>query len=360
MVHQWKETPVRRCARALSLVFVATLLTSCGLLGDSAEPATNPNSDGPELATLRIAVLPLPDIAPLRLAMKAHYFQDEGLDITAENLRICKSGSDCVAKLTAGEVEIAYSSWTPFLLAIDRNAADVHFVADATRLAPHNSPIMVRPDSGIHNIRDLAGKRIAITAKGTASHLLVASALTVNGVNPDSIQWIEAEFPLIASRIMVGDADAGYLAEPYTQMATRAGATPIFDTYDGPTGDLPLSGYGATGSFVHDKPKTVVAFQRALRRATEELQADRVTLEAIVAEYVKVTTVPTRRDAKPDDVSPGVATDAEKMAAYNTFHPGNVTRDGIIQVRDLMVEFGQLKHPLSDDDLAARIVPYAA
>ncbi|HEX5522682.1 MAG TPA: ABC transporter substrate-binding protein [Pedococcus sp.] len=348
---------MRSIARALSLAAVATLLSSCGLLGDSEEPAINSDSTGPELTTVRIGVLPLADVAPIYRAIANGYFHAEGLNVRRDkDLVVCKSGGDCVSRLTGGTVEIAYSSWTPYLAAMSQGI-DLRIVADATVLAERNSPVMVSPTSGINSLSQLAGRRIAITDKGTASHLLTASALKIAQVDPNGVQWISASFPEIPSLIMSGQVDAAYLTEPYTQMASRAGAIPIADTNSGPNIGFPLSGYATTSKIANQAPATIRAFQRALATATRELLVDRDLLNAVAGTYIKVSKV-AGMGAPLTQVSPQESADVLNMAAVNGFRVGNVTPTGIGRVHRLMEEFGALERPVPD--LASKILSYDA
>lgn len=310
-------------------------LAGCGLLGDdsSDQGSTTRSAGSPEKAKIKVAVLPTMDTVPLFLAMDAGYFAKEGLEVTTVP---AASGADCVAKLVSGDVDFAFSSYTPFFLAKAKGAADIKLVADATSAAPGNAVVVTMPDSGIRSIRDMADKRVAITARFTMSHLLVESQLKVNGVDSSTIHWSEMPFPAIADRLAKRQIDAAFLTEPFLQQAAKSvGAYTLFDTATGPTADIPLTGYGSTGKFVASNQRTVEAFQRAMKKATDEAHGDRTKVDPLLEKIAKVD---------PDTAHLAVLTNF-----VSSLDPVRIQR-----VVDLMVEFKALDKRLDVSDMIVR------
>src|SRR5207248_4118271 len=56
----------------------------------------------------------------------------------------------------------------------------------------------------------------------------------------------------------------------------------------GATQDFPLTGYGAMTKWVQANPKTLAAFQRAMKKATSEALADRSKVEPLLVKYAKI------------------------------------------------------------------------
>jgi NitT/TauT family transport system substrate-binding protein len=324
-----------RVSRLVALLCALLTLAGCGLLGsDTSDPGSKPKSAGsPEKIRVKVAVLPTMDTVPLYLAMDSGYFAKEGLEVTTVP---AASGQDCVTKLVSGDVDFAFSSYTPFFVAKAKGAADIKLVADATSGSPGVSVVVTMPNAQVRSIRDLAGKRIAITAKLTMSHLLVASQLKVNGIDPDSIQWTEMPFPQMADRLVKRQIDAAFLTEPFVQQAAKSvGAYRLFDTATGPTDSIPLTGYGATGRFVGANPRTVEAFQRAMRKATDEAHGDRSKVDPLLEKIAKVD---------PDTAHLAVLTNF-----VSSLDPVRIQR-----VVDLMVEFKALDKKFDVTDMIVR------
>ncbi|MBP2321219.1 NitT/TauT family transport system substrate-binding protein [Kibdelosporangium banguiense] len=275
--------------------------------------------------------MPTIDLAPFHLAVKNGYFQAEGLTVEAST---APSGPASVAKMVAGEVDVAYSSYTPFFQAKSQNAADIKLVADASSAGPKSTMVLAMPGSAVRTIQDMPGKRVAVTARGTISDLMTMATMKAAGVDYQGIQWINIPFPDMAPRLQRGDVDAAFMTEPYiTGTIKTIGAVPVFDTAAGPTADFPTAGFGATAKFVAENPKTVAAFQRVMAKATAEA-ADRSKIEPLLVEFAKV-----------DKETAAAAT---LLTFRSTLDAANVQR-----VPDLMLQFGAIPGRV---DVAAMIV----
>ncbi len=312
-------------SRIAVLLLALFTVAGCGLLGDD-EPAQSPSK-------IKVAVLPTMDTVPLHLAIDTGIFRQEGLEVEPVT---AASGADCVAKLANGEVQVAFSSWTPFFVAKAKQAADIKLVADATSASPGYAVVVTMPNSPITSIKDLAGKRIAITARLTISHLLVQAQLKAAGVDPDSVQWIELAFPQMAQRLTENQIDAAFFVEPFLRQAVKqVGAKPLFDTLAGPTADLPLTGYGATASYINGNRETIDKFQRALKKATDEVRADRSKVDPLLEKIAKVDKETAQQTTLTDFVS--------------SLDPSRIQR-----VVDLMVEFKALDKRLDVAEMTVR------
>jgi NitT/TauT family transport system substrate-binding protein len=277
------------------------------------------------------------DLAPFHLAVKNGYFRDAGFTFDpAKDVTVAKSGGDSVAKLTAKDVDIAYSSYTPFFVAKSKGAGDIKLVADASSAGPNSCVVVAMPSSKVKNIRDMAGVRVAVTARNTISDLLVMSTLKTNGIDWRSIQWVETPFPQTADALAKGNVDAAFVTEPfYTSAMKTVGAVPIFDTAVGPTANMPTAGYGAIADFVAKNPKTLAAFQKVMERATIEAKADRNKVEGLLQEFAKID---------------------EATAKLSTLLSFSSTLDAtrIQRVPDLMLEFGVIKDKIDVASMIAK------
>jgi NitT/TauT family transport system substrate-binding protein len=266
----------RRAALGLALTAVAvTALTGCSALGSDSSNASSNNGGGLEKTKIKVAILPTVDTAPLWLAQDGGYFKAEGLDVET--------------KAISGETDIAISSYMPFFVAKSTGAADLQFVSDATSISSKSVAIVTVPNSPVKTINDLEGKRIAMTAKNTASDLLAKSQMKDHGVDINKVNWVQMPFPNVAAALQQGQVDAALLPEPFlSQAAKTAGAIPVTDVNTGATQDFPLSGYAATRKWVQANPKTLAAFQRAMTKATSDTTNDRSKIEPILVKYAKI------------------------------------------------------------------------
>jgi NitT/TauT family transport system substrate-binding protein len=325
-------------ATALTLV---TTLTSCGLLGseDESEPAKSSNGKL-ETSEVKVSIMKTTDLAPFHLAMKEGFFKDEGLNIEFVD---APSGGESVGKLVSGEVDISYSSYTPFFLAESRKAAQdkggIKLVADASSAGPNSCMVVATPDSSVKNIKDMAGKRVAVTATGTISDLLTMSTLKTNGVDHKSIKWVETPFPATSAALKGKRVDAAFVTEPFLTISMKeAGAQPIFDVATGPTADMPTAGWASSGEFVKANPNTVAAFQRAMQKGTDLALSDRSKVEPMLVEFS------------------GVDQDTAKMATLLTFQ-SKLDATRIQRVPDLMLEFDVIQTPIDAESMVVASAP---
>jgi NitT/TauT family transport system substrate-binding protein len=317
----------------LGLTLALLTLAGCGLLGGESSSSSPQSQGAGQPAKIKIAVLPTMDVVPLYLAINSGYFKQENLEVEPV---IAASGADCVAKLVSGEVQVAFSSWTPFFVAKAKNAADIKLVADATAAAPGYAVVAVAQNSPIASIKDLAGKRVAITARFTISHLLVQAQLKNAGMDPNGVQFVEMAFPQMSQALNAGQLDAAFLVEPFLRQAVKTiNARPLFDTLTGPTADLPLTGYGSTASYVDGNRPVIEAFQRALKKATDDAGRDRSKVEPVLQQVGKV-------DAD-------IAHTTALVEFVSSLDPAKIQR-----VLDLMVEFKALDKGFAVSDMTVR------
>jgi NitT/TauT family transport system substrate-binding protein len=312
-------------------VALLTGLVGCGALGDS-ESSTSDGGGGLEKSAITVSIMPTIDLAPFHLAVKNGYFAQEGLDVRSVN---SPSGQASITKLLNGDVDIAYSSYTPFFVVQSKGAADLRFVADASAAGPDTTMVVAMPGSRVKGVRDLAGKRIAVTARNTISDTLVKSVMKSNGVDYRGVKWVEIPFPDTPAALSRGDVDAAFLTEPFITLAEKSvGAVPVVDTAAaGPTKDLPTAGYGALAAFAKENPKTLAAFRRAMRKATDEA-ADRSRIDPIIVEFAKV--------------DPSVATATKMLTLRSTIDSEQLQR-----VPDLLVEYGVIAKPVDAAKMVA-------
>ncbi|MGW5644902.1 ABC transporter substrate-binding protein [Saccharopolyspora sp. NPDC003752] len=257
--------------------------SGCGLLGGSQ--AESGGNGLVEKANLRVGALPINDLAPLHLAVRNGYFQQEGLTV---EIVTAPDGSAALNSTIGGDYDITYSSYVPFFQAQAKGIADLKIVADCASATPNTTVIMTSPGSKVRLPQDLAGKKIAISGPNTITELLVKATMHAHGVDYSKVQLAPIPFINMPAALQQGQVDAAIVTEPFLTLAARnSGAVPVVDTATGPLEDLPLTGYGATAKFCQENPKTIAAFQRAMDRAVAEAQ-DRSKIEPLLPEFAKI------------------------------------------------------------------------
>ncbi|OZM70639.1 sulfonate ABC transporter substrate-binding protein [Amycolatopsis antarctica] len=306
--------------------------SGCGLLSGEEESS---NASG-ETTKVKVSIMPTIDLAPFHLAAKNGYFKEEGLDVEIVN---APSGQASVTKMIAGEVDISYSSYTPFFIAeagkVAEKDGNIKIVADASSAAPGSTMVVAMPDSPVKKVTDLPGKKIAITGQNTICDTLIKSVMKTNGLDFNGIQWVDIPFPEMSKALANGEVDAAFMTEPFiTQSAKTVGSVPVVDTASGPTQDFPTAGYASLGKFANENPKAVGAFQRALQKATVESE-DRSKIEPLMVEFSKV------------DADTAALT---KLLQFQSKpDPSRLQR-----VPDLLLEFGTIGQALDVEQMIAK------
>ncbi|MEV6639421.1 ABC transporter substrate-binding protein [Amycolatopsis sp. NPDC051371] len=145
------------------------------------------------------------DLAPFWIALDNGYFKAEGLDV--REVPAAKTEVS-LTKVQSGEVDVGLSTYPAIFLALARDVAELRLVADGTWASPKSNEIVTVPNSGIKNVHDLAGKRIAVSSITQASGVLTKSVMADNGVDFSKVQWQQLPFPNMAQALKAGEVDA--------------------------------------------------------------------------------------------------------------------------------------------------------
>jgi NitT/TauT family transport system substrate-binding protein len=270
----------------MAAVLTMGSLAGCSALGGSDNSSSSGGNASVEKAKINVSVLNTIDLAPLNLANKEGLFKAEGLEV---NVTVGASSQATLQALISGSADIAFASYVPFFVAQSTHAADIKIVADSVSASPNSNVIVTMPNSSVKTVKDLGAKRIAVSARGTASEIMTKAIMKANGVDYTKVEWTAIPFPNMAAALSSGQVDAAYMPEPFiTQSAKTIGARTVVDVASGPTKDFPIGGYGALAKFAAANPKTVAAFQRAMKKATDEAIADRSKLYPLLVEFAKV------------------------------------------------------------------------
>jgi NitT/TauT family transport system substrate-binding protein len=313
-LRQWGRTRLRSASTGARLAIAVLVIAAAPLLW--TERLEQPD---PTISVMRTA-----DLGPLLLGLAKGYFRDAGFTFDLRDLKVAPSGRQSADRLKSGDAEIAYSTYVPFITDGNLDNEGVRFVSGASLAGPGSCLVVTMPGSGIKNVKDLVGVRIAVTEKGTISHSLVKATLLNSGIDPEKVTWVEMEFSKMSYKLANGEIDAAFLTEPYlSQVQEELDEVTVFDAAAGPLAGMPTAAYGTTAEFAHANPNTVAAFQKVMHRATREAIADWNSVVPLIQDFTKV----------PKDV----AAKASLLTLQSGPEPDEVQR-----VADLMVNIGAM------------------
>ncbi|GAA4910619.1 NitT/TauT family transport system substrate-binding protein [Nonomuraea thailandensis] len=310
-----------RCHAIVLGVTVALTLAGCG---GSDTPETSANSNGLEKTTITVGALPIPDPVSLYIANAKGFFKEEGLTVTP---KIITGGAAAIPAIENGSLDISQTNYVSTFMAVSQGKK-IKLVADMYQAAPNTFNIMVPKDSPIKTVADLKGKTVLVNNLKNIAQLAVTSQLKVAGLAETDVKFVEKPFPEMGNTIVSGQADAGWITEPFiTANQSKHGFRKLVDTMTGQTADLPIAGWMATDEWASKYPKTLAAFQRAIAKAQQVASTDRKEIEAMLPKYTQI-------DAKTASVI--------TLGAY----PSELNANRLQKVADLMLEYGYLKSPI--------------
>ncbi|WP_245899121.1 ABC transporter substrate-binding protein [Nonomuraea indica] len=309
-------------------IAVVLALAGCGAGGEPAGPPGG--GKGLEKSTIKVGALPIPDPVSLHLALAKGYFAEEGL--TVEPVTIT-GGAAALPQIESGALDISQTNYVSTFMAVSRGKK-IKLVADMYQAAPGAFTIMVPKDSPITTVADLKGRTVLVNNLRNIATLAVATRLRAAGLSETDVRFAEKPFPEMGNAIAAGQADAGWITEPFITANKGLGFRTLADTMTGPTAELPIAGWMATDEWTRKHPRTLAAFQRAIAKAQRLASSDRKEIEAILPTYTKI--------------------DARTAAAITLgTYPSRLDAARLKKVADLMLEYKYLTSPIDVQSVIA-------
>jgi NitT/TauT family transport system substrate-binding protein len=333
----------RRVACVAALAAVVTLAAGCSSVvsvapASSLENTLPTNFSPPELATLKVGVVPAMDSAGFFVAMNLGLFTKEGL--TIQYTPTVSSESAVTAQL-AGNLDISAGNYVSY---IHEAAAGkpIELISEGSIMQPGSQVIYTMPGSKITSLKGLAGQLLGVNAPQNIDYLLDVSVLSENGIKASSVKFPTTKdaaaaayggqipFPVMAGALEKKQIAAATMPEPFASEAEQGdGAVPLADLDQGATANFPIEGYVVTKAWAQRYPNTLRRFLAALSVGQEIADTDRSAVE---------TAFETLKGPQNGQVSPAIAA----VMALNTY-PIGIDKSRIQRVADVMFQFGLLK-----------------
>jgi len=147
---------------------------------------------------------------PYAVAMEKGFFKKNGVDVTG--ILTAAGGGTAVRNTLAGGIPFGEVSLAAAVQAI--NSGQKLIIIGAGSWSVADQMWLVKKDSTLKSIRDLAGKQIAYTAPGSVSNMLILMALKANGMTPQQVKLVPAgDLGANISAVGSGAVDAGFSDE---------------------------------------------------------------------------------------------------------------------------------------------------
>ena len=175
-----------------------------------------------------------------------------------------------------------------------------------------------RPDLGVRSVKDLKGKRIAVTGLASTTYYAARKVVQHLGYDPDKdvvIVSVGDIWPALYS----GSVEAGLIRPPFTNMAEKMGMVKL--AFVGDALQVPMSGLVTSEKLMRERPEFVRSFIKATYRGLKFF-LDRKNENESIAMLNRVT-----------KMEPEVA-----KSTYD-FYRSIMTQDGIPSERALSDDF---------------------
>jgi sulfonate transport system substrate-binding protein len=148
------------------------------------------------------------------------------------------------------------------------NGIDVKIIAKSA-FNPATNAVLVSPDSAIHTIEDLKGKKVAVQV-GSSVHYFLSQVLAEKDMTLQNVQLVNLPGPDQGPALESGNVDAIVLWMPYRTQLEMAGKARVLVDSAHFSGGIGV--YMVRNEFGKQNPKLVQAFLKATKQANNYLK----------------------------------------------------------------------------------------
>jgi NitT/TauT family transport system substrate-binding protein len=270
---------------AAALAAAALAVAGCGGGGSGGGGG---GSEQQGTTRVKIGVLPISNVAPLYLGIQKGFFRAERLDVQPSP---AQSGNEVAAAMISGADQFAFLGYVPAMSARSQNLP-IKVIANAdngAEDAAHEwTVIMVRKDSPIRNVKDLAGKTIATNAIKGVGEVVIKAALDKRGVDPNSIKLLEVPFPEMPAALDRKRVDAIWAPEPFLTQVLGEGAREIEAPLTTLGKRFPNGTYATTEKYIGENRDVVERFARAMNKSSAYASSHPEEARAMIPRFTKI------------------------------------------------------------------------
>jgi NitT/TauT family transport system substrate-binding protein len=341
---EWQGRRGRRWVALIAAAVLAVMalgVAACGGDDSSSGGSTGGNSasaGGPEKTTLKVGILKIADVYPLWVAQQQGYFKQAGF----KNVQVVEmaGGAAIQPAIQSGQLDLGWSNVVSVVLAHARKF-DFQFFDGGTYIGPgaeRNQVILVKKNSPIHSVKQLAGKRYGVNTLGNIAELSARAYMRENGVDDKKVKLVELGTPLTVPPLVQGRVDAVSANEPAVTIGLATGKVRILaeNPYSVFGRNVFLAGWMSTKKFIDDNPRTIQAFTQAIHKAVAWAKQHKEETNRLISQNTGIAPnvadkqVPsiTKNTITPGDIQPWIEAAKKYGLMDTTFGPGEVLWQG--------------------------------
>lgn len=206
---------------------VAILLSLCLLVLSAGCGGNDSKKDTPKEKTkVSLGMLRLTSSAPLFIAMDKGFFAEEGIEI---ELQWFDAAHPIAVSTASSKVDVGATGITASLYNMAANGQKLGIVADKGREQKgySSSALLVTTDNynaGVKSLKDLKGKRIGITQKGSTFHYMLGRMLETQGMSLNDVEIVPlSKLSAVMAALESKQIDGCILNEPNITKVQKAG-----------------------------------------------------------------------------------------------------------------------------------------
>lgn len=273
----------KTAALLVAMGLAMSLLVACSDSSNEDNAATETSGD--TRAGLRVAFVPATTALPLHVAKVQGIFDRNNLDVT---LTQANNISDIPATL-GRQYDLTIGTATDLIRA---GGAGVDVVqATGNTVDTEDNPfvqLMVRPDSGITDVSQLAGKTVGSPTLSGVIHVAVLNWAKEKGVDPATIKGVEAPSPNLPDQLKAGNIDAVEALEPFASQLRAAGNVSLGDPFASIASPLSTNFFMAQGSWAKKNRPAIARFVDSLEQAKAFIDQNPVEARRILQGYTNM------------------------------------------------------------------------
>lgn len=203
--------------------------------------------------------------APIFVAYAKGYFAEEGLEpeLTLLDAQGGTSSDTLVAKGEVDCYELTPDKFKPIQQGLTMRIVD----------SLHKGCIEgATTDKSIKTVDDLEGKKVAVNAEGTIAQLMISGRMAQHGKDPDKVDWVVYQNPLMDDAMRKGEIDAFSAYDPFADLsvAKGGGSHKFWSWHEDDESKDYLCCFVGVNSLSMDKSETLAPkLARAFKKANE-------------------------------------------------------------------------------------------
>lgn len=270
---------MKKLIRLTAVILLGVVLWACA--SPAGGGAGTIAQEGAKPAQVNIGTQQLPNDEMIAI-IKGYFEEEMGVPVNIMNFE----AGDIRNAMMSGDIDFAMLGSSSAILG-RANGMDVSLIwiheviGTSEQLVAHN-------DSDIVTMEDLRGKRVAAAFTSTA-HYSLLNALRLHGIGEQDITLLDMQQPDIIAAWERGDLDAAYVWEPGVSELLRNGRSVITSEELAAAGVLTTNVEMVRNEFAAAYPDMVVAYLRAVNRASADFAADPEGCAALIGDYMHIT-----------------------------------------------------------------------